>query len=82
MTTPMSAARTREGLIDDSQWDGDWGIAGKQVQRFYLADVTYGGVGHLFVAVVYPEDPADIETFASRGEKHLLATVRVPASSA
>jgi hypothetical protein len=25
------------------QWTEDWGIAGSQVQRFYLADVTYGG---------------------------------------
>jgi hypothetical protein len=63
------------------QWDGDFGIAGTQVQRFYLSDVTYGGVDHLFVAVVSPDDPADMKTFARRAEL-LLATVRVPADRA
>jgi hypothetical protein len=60
------------------QWDEAWGIAGDQVQRFYLSDVSYGGAEHLFVAVVYPDDPADMTSFASTGEQ-LLATVRVPA---
>jgi hypothetical protein len=62
------------------QWDGDWGIAGSQVQLFYLSDVTYGGAEHLFVAVVYPDDSADMKAFASTAE-HLLTTVRVPASA-
>jgi hypothetical protein len=60
------------------QWDEPWGIAGDQVQRFYLSDVSYGGAEHLFVAVVYPDDPAEMKAFASTGEQ-LLATVRVPA---
>jgi hypothetical protein len=63
------------------QWFGPWGIAEPQVQRFYLSDVTYGGKTHLFVAVVYPDDPADMEAFAPHGED-LLATVQVPATPA
>ena len=61
------------------QWDGSWGIAEPQVQRLYLSDVTYGGKTHLFVAVVYPDDPADMEAFSPQGED-LLATVQVPAT--
>ena len=63
------------------QWEGSWGIAGRQVQRFYLSDVTYGGKTHLFVAVVYPDDPADMEAFSPHAED-LLATVEVPATPA
>jgi hypothetical protein len=63
------------------QWDGSWGIAEPQVQRFYLSDVEYGGETHLFVAVVYPDDPADMTTFLPEGEA-LLETVQVPAEPA
>jgi hypothetical protein len=61
------------------QWGSDWGIAYAQVQRFYLADVEYGGVKHLFVAVIYPDKGADLKSFAKTGEQ-LLRTVRVPAT--
>jgi hypothetical protein len=61
------------------QWTDDWGIAGSQVQRFYLADVKYGGARHLFVAVVYPNKGSDMTSFAKVGDR-LLATVRVPAT--
>jgi hypothetical protein len=63
------------------QWEGSWGIAVPQAQRFYLSDVTYGGKTHLFVAVVYPDDPLDMETFLPHGED-LIATVEVPATPA
>jgi hypothetical protein len=63
------------------QWDGFWGIAKPQVQRFYLSDVSYGGKDHLFVAVVYPGDPSDMKEFSSHGEE-LLSTVQVPADAA
>lgn len=64
------------------QWGGEaWGIAKPQVQRFYLSDVTYGDTTHLFVAVVYPDDPNDMKTFLPHGED-LLATVQVPATPA
>lgn len=63
------------------QWEGSWGIAVPQVQRFYLSDVTYGGKTHLFIAVVYPDDPADMQAFLPHGED-LLATVQVPATPA
>ena len=69
------------GWLGFPQWEGPWGIAGSQVQRVYLSEVTYGGKTHLFVAVVYPDDPADMETFLLHAED-LLATVQVPASPA
>ena len=62
------------------EWTETWGIAGPQVQRFYLADVTYGGAKHLFVAVVYPDQTSDMPSFAKVGDQ-LLATVRVPATA-
>ena len=63
------------------QWFDSWGIAEPQVQRFYLSNVTYGGETHLFVAVVYPDDPADIKAFSPHAED-LLASVQVPATPA
>ncbi len=63
------------------QWDLPWGIAYTQVQRFYMSDVEYGGKMHLFVAVIYPDDGADLQSFAKIGGQ-LLRTVRVPASAA
>jgi len=63
------------------QWDGTWGIADPQIQRFYLSDVSYGGKKHMFVAVVYPDNPADMKEFMSHA-KDLMATVQVPATSA
>jgi hypothetical protein len=62
------------------QWDGVWGIAGGPA-RFYLSDVTYGGRDHLFVAAIYPEDPADMKTLSEAAER-LIATVRVAADPA
>ena len=62
-------------------WDGPWGIAKPQVQRFYLADVSYSGTQHLFVAVVYPDKPEDLDAFAPVGAQ-LLATVQVPVAPA
>jgi hypothetical protein len=63
------------------QWDGAFGIAQPQVQRLYLSDVTYGASRHLFVAVIYPDDPRDMGTFAPKAEK-LMQAVQVPASAA
>lgn len=62
------------------QWDDIWGIAKPQVQRFYLSDVSYGGKNHLFVAVVYPDDPSDMKEFLPHGAE-LLSTVQVPADA-
>jgi hypothetical protein len=69
------------GFLGFPEWFGSWAIAGRQVQRFYLSDVTYGGVDHLFVAVVYPDDPADMKAFAATAAP-ILRTVRVPADPA
>jgi len=63
------------------QWDGTWGIAEPQIQRLYLSDVSYGGRKHLFVAVVYPDDPRDMKEFLPHA-KDLIATVQAPATSA
>jgi hypothetical protein len=65
--------------LDYPQWDVTWGIAEPQVQRFYLSDVSYGGHKHLFIAVVYPNDPRDMNKFLPHAEK-LIATVQVPAT--
>ena len=74
-------ARTCALFLGFPQWDGPWGIAGRQVQRIYLSDVTYGAQDHLFVVVIYPDDPADIETFSGSAER-LIDSVRVPAAPA
>lgn len=63
------------------QWDGSFGIARPQVQRFYLSDVTYGGERHLFVAVVYPDDPADMESFLPHATD-VIRSVQIPATAA
>jgi hypothetical protein len=63
------------------QWDGPpWGLAGSHV-RFYLSDVTYGGRDHLFVAVIFPVNPADMKILGPAGER-LISTVRVAADPA
>ena len=59
------------------QWDAPWGIAEPQIQRFYIADVSYGGASHLFVAVIYPDNPADLESHRLLAEP-VIASVRVP----
>jgi hypothetical protein len=63
------------------QWDVNWGIAQPQVQRFYLSEVSYGGQKHLFVAVVYPDDPRGMKDFLPHAE-NLIAAVQVPATPA
>ena len=73
--------RTCALFLGFPQWDGPWGIAGGQVQRIYLTDVTYGGQDHLFVVVIYPDDPEDMKTFSGTAER-LIDTVRVPATPA
>jgi hypothetical protein len=63
------------------QWTASWGIAEPQVQRFYVADVSYGGQKHLFVAVIYPDTPGEMAAFQPQAEK-LIATAQVPATPA
>ena len=78
---PACPTRTCVQWLDYPQWDVTWGIAEPQVQRFYLSDVTYGGRKHLFIAVVYPNDPRDMKKFLPHAEQ-LIATVQVPATPA
>lgn len=78
---PWCRVRTCALFLGFPQWDGVFGIAGTEVQRFYLSDVTYGGVDHLFVAVISPDGSTDMGVFAPRAER-VIATVRVPASPA
>jgi hypothetical protein len=63
------------------QWDVTWGIAGPQVQRFYLSDVSYGGQNHLFIAVVYPNDPRDMTSscHTPKNSSQLCKYPRLPA---
>lgn len=76
---PNCPTRTCVLWLDFPQWDDSWGIAEPQVQRFYLSDVSYGGSRHLFVAVIYPDDPRDMKAFLPQAQQ-LIATVRVPAT--
>jgi hypothetical protein len=78
---PNCPSRVCANFMGFPQWDGTFGIAGRQVQRFYLSDVTYGGRDHLFVAVIYPQKPTDMKALRVAGER-LIATVRVPADPA
>ena len=78
---PGCPTRTCVLWLGFPQWDGTWGIAEPQIQRLYLSDVSYGGRKHLFVAVVYPDDPRDMKEFLPHA-KDLMATVQVPATSA
>jgi hypothetical protein len=77
---PACPTHTCVLFLDYPQWDVNWGISEPQVQRFYLSDVSYGGHKHLFIAVIYPNDPRDMTTFLPHAEK-LIATVQVPATS-
>jgi hypothetical protein len=75
-------ARTCALFLGFPRWDGTFGIAGPQVQRYYLSDVTYGGrYHHLFVAMLYGATSASMKTLRPSGEQ-LIGTVRVPASPA
>jgi hypothetical protein len=78
---PGCPTRTCILWLDYPQWELSWGIAEPQVQRFYLSDVSYGGRKHLFIAVVYPDDPHGMKNFLPHAE-HLIATAQVPATPA
>ena len=78
---PWCHVRTCALFLGFPQWEADFGIAGTEVQRFYLSDVIYGGVDHLFVAVISPDGSTDMGTFARRAEG-VIATVREPATLA
>jgi len=75
-TSPKCVTTACAVFLSLPQWTSDWGIAYKQVQRFYLADVKYGGVKHLFVAVIYPDKGSDLKTFAKLGEQLLRTRAR------
>jgi hypothetical protein len=78
---PDCPTRTCILWLDYPQWTLSWGIAKPQVQRLYLSDVSYGGRKHLFIAVVYPDDPHAMKNFLPHAE-HLIATAQVPAAPA
>jgi hypothetical protein len=78
---PYCERRTCILFLGFPRWNAPWGIAGDQVQRLYLADVTYGGKAHVFVAVVYPYDEADLDAFQATADP-VLETIRVPAEPA
>ena len=77
---PACPTSTCVDFLGYPQWDLNFGISEPQIQRFYLSNVTYGGRKHLFIAVIYPNDPRDMSTFPAHAEK-LIATVQVPATA-
>ena len=78
---PTCPAKACANFLGYPQWGEPYGIAGKSVSRFYLADVRYGGKRHLFVAVIEATGASQLKAFLPEARK-LIASVRVPASSA
>jgi hypothetical protein len=78
---PGCPAKACANFLLFPQWGEPYGIAGKSISRFYLSDVRYGGKRHLFVAVIEVTGRAELNAFLPSARK-LIASVRVPASSA
>ena len=78
---PTCPAKPCANFLGYPGWDEPYGIAGKWISRFYLADVRYGGKQHLFVAVIEVAGIAQLRAFLPDAEK-VIASVRVPAFSA
>jgi hypothetical protein len=78
---PTCPAKACANFLGYPQWGEPYGIAGKWISRFYLADVRYGGKQHLFVAVLEVAGTAQLRAFLQEAKK-VIASVRVPASSA
>ena len=78
---PTCPAKSCANFLGYPQWGEPYGIAGKSVSRFYLADVRYGGKRHLFVAVIEATGASQLKAFLPEARK-LIASVPVPASSA
>ena len=78
---PGCPAKACANFLLFPQWGEPYGIAGKSISRFYFSDVRYGGQRHLFVAVIEVPGRTELNAFAPSARK-LIASVRVPASSA
>ena len=78
---PGCPVRVCKGFLNFPQRSENWGIAGSQLQRFRLADVSYGGQQHLLVAVTYSDKAADMAPYSAIVDP-VLATVRTPANAA
>ena len=78
---PGCPAKPCANFLGYSGWDEPYGIAGKSISRFYLADVRYGGKQHPFVAVIEVAGTAQLRAFLPDAKK-VIASVRVPAVSA
>ena len=78
---PGCPAKPCANFLFFPQWGEAYGIAGKWISRFYFSDVRYGGKEHLFVAVIEVPGNAELSAFLPTARK-LIASVRVPASSA
>jgi hypothetical protein len=78
---PTCPAKPCANFLGYPGWDEPYGIAGKWISRFYLADVRYGGKQHLFLAVIEVAGTAQLRAFLPDAKK-VIASVRVPAVSA
>lgn len=63
------------------EWSEPWGLAGTGIQRFYMADVAYGGSKHVFVAVLDASSRHQLTALFAVVEP-LLQSVKVPAAPA
>jgi hypothetical protein len=61
-------------------WDHFNGIAGNDIYRQYLAEVSYSGTTHMFSVTVESRDAADLNAVTPKVEK-LLRTVTLPVAS-
>jgi hypothetical protein len=77
---PQCPAATCVNIWGFPQWDHYNGIAGDDVYRQYLADVTYSGTRHVFSVTVEARDQAHLASRA-RAVEQLLRTLTVPAHS-
>jgi hypothetical protein len=74
---PCRDLRQHLGFPQCDHYDG---IAGDDIYRQYLADVTYSGTRHVFSVTVEARDRAHLASGA-RTVEQLLRTVNVPAHS-
>ena len=72
--------RCRANFLGCPRWGGPYGLAGKAITRFYLADVRYGGQRHQFIAAIEATNKASLNAFLPKARK-VLATVRVPVTT-
>ena len=76
---PGCPFRVCANFLGFPQWGEPYGLAGKAVTRFYLAEVRYGGQRHQFISAIEAVNKSNLNAFLTAAKK-VIATVRVPAT--